>query len=87
VSTIRGEAQAAANDTIAGLRDQLARADSALDRERAGQHKTVSLLHDILASRPAPAGNGPQQPHTDGSTGHQPADAAGNGTSRRRAPR
>ena len=79
---------AAANDTIAALRDQLARAEAALDRERAEQHKTVSLLHDLIASRPAaPAGNGGQQPHADGSTGHEPADTAGNGTSRRRAPR
>jgi hypothetical protein len=79
---------AAANDTIAALRGQLARAETALDRERAEQHKTVSLLHDLIASRPAaPAGNGGQQPHADGSTGHQPADTAGNGTSRRQPPR
>ena len=79
---------AAANDTIAALRDQLARAETALDRERAEQHKTVSLLHDLITSRPAaPAGNGGQHPHADGSTGHQPADTAGNGTSRRQAPR
>ena len=61
---------------------------AALDRERAGQHKTVSLLHDLLASRPAaPAGSGGQQPQAASGTGHQPADAAGNGTSRRQAPR
>jgi colicin import membrane protein len=79
---------AAANDTIAALRDQLARAETALDRERAGQHKTVSLLHDLLTSRPAaPPGSDGQHPHADGSTGHQPAAAAGNGTSRRPAPR
>ena len=79
---------AAANDTIAALRDQLARDQAALDRERAEQHKTVSLLHDLLASRPAaPAGSGGQQPHADSGTGHQPADTAGNGTSRRQAPR
>jgi hypothetical protein len=77
---------AAANDTIAGLRDQLARDQAALDRERAEQHRTVSLLHDILTSRPAPAGSDEQHPHADG-TGHEPAAAAGNGTSRRRAPR
>jgi len=69
-------------------REQLARAETALDRERAEQHKTVSLLHDLITSRPAaPAGNGGQHPHADGSTGHQPADTAGNGTSRRQAPR
>jgi hypothetical protein len=79
---------AAANDTVAALRGQLARTESALDRERAEQHKTVSLLHDLITSRPAaPAGNGGQHPHADGGTGHQPADAAGNGTSRRPAPR
>jgi chemotaxis protein histidine kinase CheA len=79
---------AAANDTIAALRGQLVRAETALDRERAEQHKTVSLLHDLITSRPAsPAANGGQQPHADGSTGHQPADTAGNGTSRRQPPR
>jgi hypothetical protein len=79
---------AAANDTIAALRGQLARDQAALDRERAEQHKTVSLLHDILTSRPAaPPGNGGQHPHADGGIGHEPADTAGNGTSRRRAPR
>ena len=62
--------------------------ETALDRERAEQHKTVSLLHDLITSRPAaPAGNGGQHPHADGSTGHEPADTAGNGTSRRQAPR
>ena len=79
---------AAANDTIAALRDQLARTEAALDRERAEQHKTVSLLHDLITSRPAaPAGSDEQHPHAGGSTGHQPADTAGDGTSRRRAPR
>jgi hypothetical protein len=69
---------AAANDTIAALRDQLARAETALDRERAEQHKTVSLLHDLITSRPAAPASG---------TGHEPADTAANGTSRRQAPR
>ena len=80
---------AAANDTITTLRQQLARTETALDRERAEQHKTVSLLHDLLASRPAaPAGNGgQQQPHAEDSSGHQPADTGGNGTSRRQPPR
>jgi hypothetical protein len=79
---------AAATDTITALRGQLARAETALDRERAEQHKTVSLLHGLLASRPAaPAGGGAQHPHPDGSTGHEPADTASNGTSRRQAPR
>ena len=77
---------AAKSDTIAGLRDQLARDQAALDRERAGQHHLTGLLHDILTSRPAaPAGNDGQHPHAD-RTGHEPADTAGNGTSRR-APR
>ena len=79
---------AAANATITTLRQQLARTETALDRERAEQHKTVSLLHDLLASRPAaPAGNGGPHPHADGSSGHQPADTGGNGTSRRQPPR
>ena len=76
---------AAANDTIAGLREQLTRDQAALDRERGEQHRLAGLLHDILTSRPAPAGNGGQHPHADGSTGPQPADTAGNGTSRRQA--
>jgi hypothetical protein len=75
---------AAATGTITTLRQQLARTETALDRERAEQHKTVTLLHDLLASRPAaPAGHGGPHPHADGSTGHQPAEPAGNGTSRR----
>jgi len=65
---------AAASDTITGLREQLHRAETALDRERAEQHKTVSLLHDLITSRPAAPASG---------TGHEPADTAGNGTSRR----
>ncbi len=44
---------AAANDTIAGLRDQLTRDQAALDRERAEQHRLTGLLHDIFTSRPA----------------------------------
>ena len=76
---------AAANDTIAGLRGQLARDQAALDRERAEQHRLAGLLHDILTSNPAPARGG-QHPHAD-DTGHEPADAPGNGTSRRQAPR
>ncbi len=78
---------AAATGTITTLRQQLARTETALDRERAEQHKTVTLLHDLLTSRPAaPAGTGnggQQQPHADASSGHQPAEPAGNGTSRR----
>ena len=78
---------AAANDTIAALRDQLARAETALDRERAEQHKTVSLLHDLLASRPAAPAATTDRTRAASGTGHQPADTAGDGTSRRRAPR
>jgi chromosome segregation ATPase len=78
---------AAANATIAALRDQLTRDQAALDRERDEQHRLTGLLHDILTSRPAaPASSGGQHPHAD-RTGHEPADTAGNGTSRRRAPR
>ena len=58
---------AAANDTIAGLRDQLARDQAALDRERAEQHRLTALLHDILTSRPETAvGNGGQRPEAAG---------------------
>ena len=78
---------AAANDTIAALRDQLTRDQAALDRERAEQHRLTGLLHDIFTSRPAaPASNGGQHPQADDGTGHQPAAAGGNGTSRRHAP-
>jgi uncharacterized coiled-coil protein SlyX len=78
---------AAANDTIAGLRDQLTRDQAALDRERAEQHRLTGLLHDIFTSRPAaPASNGGQHPQADDGTGHQPAAAGGNGTSRRHTP-
>ena len=73
--------------TIAALRDQLTRDQAALDRERAGQHRLTGLLHDIFTSRPAaPASNGGQHPQADDGTGHQPAAAGGNGTSRRHAP-
>ena len=79
---------AAANDTIAALRQQLARAETALDRERAGQHRTVSLLHDLITSRPATAaGSGGQHPEAADGAGHEPAAAAGNGTTRRQPPR
>ena len=75
---------AAANDTITTLREQLTRAETALDRERAEQHKTVSLLHDLITSRPAaPAISGEQSPQPAA----DPADTAGrNGNSRRQAP-
>jgi hypothetical protein len=67
----------AAQSTITSLREQLAHAHSALDRERAEQHKTVSLLHDLLTNRPdtTPAGD----PHT----AHNPAPTSGTGTHRR----
>ena len=75
---------AAANDTITTLREQLTRAETALDRERAEQHKTVSLLHDLITSLPAaPAISGEQSPQPAA----DPADTAGrNGNSRRQAP-
>src|SRR6266571_2552218 len=72
------EARAAAAQAITAMQAQ-----AALDRERAEQHRLTGLLHDILASRPAaPASNDGQHPHAD-RTGHEPAAAAGNGTSRR----
>jgi colicin import membrane protein len=47
---------AAANDTITMLRDQLGRAEAALDRERAEQHRLATHLHDLLTSgQPLPA--------------------------------
>ena len=48
--------------TIAALGDQLARAQTALDRERAGQHRTVSLLQDLITSWPAAAAADGQPP-------------------------
>lgn len=39
-----------ANDTIAMLRDQLARVEAALDRERAEQHRLATHLHNLLTS-------------------------------------
>jgi hypothetical protein len=42
----------AADTTITALREQLARAETALDRERAEQHKTVALLHGLITARP-----------------------------------
>jgi hypothetical protein len=55
-----GTALTAANATTTALREQLARAETALDRERAEQHKTVTLLHDLITSgQPLPA---PAQP-------------------------
>ncbi len=40
------------NSTVTALREQLARAETALDRERAQQHETVALLRGLIASRP-----------------------------------
>ncbi len=45
-------ALAAVNSTVTALRRQLARAETALDRERAQQHETVALLRGLIASRP-----------------------------------
>jgi hypothetical protein len=64
----------AAGDTITALRDQTTRAEQALDRERAGHHRTVTLLHDLLTHA------GSEQPR------HEPQAAHGNSTSRRRPP-
>lgn len=64
----------AAAATITALREQLTRAETALDRERAEQHKTVSLLHDLLAARPA--SNGEPLPAAAGSRRKPPAVTA-----------
>ncbi len=63
----------AVSDTIAALREQTDRAEAALDRERAGHHRTVTLLHDLITRPDAP----PAGPHP-----REPAPAAG-----RRRPR
>jgi hypothetical protein len=47
-------ALAAANGTVTTLREQLARAEAALDRERKQQHETVALLHGLITSQPEP---------------------------------
>jgi hypothetical protein len=44
----------ALDGTVTALREQLARAETALERERAEQHKTVALLHNLIISRPEP---------------------------------
>lgn len=68
-----------AETTITSLREQLARAQTALDRERAEQHKTTVLLHDLLTSRPGTAAAGDPQAGEDPA----PAAAPGKGTARR----
>lgn len=73
---------AAANDIIAALRDQLARTGTALERERAEQHKTAALLRDLIASQPLAAAGGEHPPQAGG----DPAPAPGNGTRHRTAP-
>ena len=77
---------AAANDTIAALRDQLTRDQAALDRERAGQHAHRPAARHLHPQASRAASNGGQHPQADDGTGHQPAAAGGNGTSRRHAP-
>jgi chromosome segregation ATPase len=49
-------ALAALDGTVTALREQLARAETALDRERERQHETVALLRGLITS--------PQQPKT-----------------------
>jgi hypothetical protein len=68
-----------AETTITSLREQLARAQAALDRERAEQHKTTVLLHDLLTSRPGTAAASDLQAGED----PVPAGTGGKGTSRR----
>ena len=72
---------AAANDTITTLREQLARAEAALDRERAEQHRLTSFLHDLITSRQHPAG--PQAAEDPEPETASPASTA----RRRQAPR
>jgi DNA repair exonuclease SbcCD ATPase subunit len=55
-------ALAALNGTVTTLREQLARSETALDRERERQHETVGLLRGLITS--------PQQPKT---TARRPA--------------
>jgi hypothetical protein len=43
-------ALAALDSTVATLREQLARAETALDRERERQHETVALLRGLITS-------------------------------------
>ncbi|MGH3228137.1 MAG: hypothetical protein ACRDOA_06085 [Streptosporangiaceae bacterium] len=55
----------AATGTITTLREHLTRAETALDRERAEQHKTVTILHDLITSgQPASAPAGRTRPGT-----------------------
>ncbi len=66
----------AAETTITSLREQLTHAQAALDRERAEQHKTVSLLHDLLTGRPGTADAADPQVTADpapAGTGGRPA--------------
>jgi hypothetical protein len=54
------DALAAVNGTVAALREQLARAEAALDRERDRQHETTVLLRGLIPgpdSSPAKAGS------------------------------
>jgi hypothetical protein len=51
----RHEAAAASLEgTVTALRDQLARTEAALDRERDRQHETVALLRGLITSPPQP---------------------------------
>ena len=49
-------ALAALDGTAAALREQLARAETALDRERERQHETTALLRGLITSPPAKTG-------------------------------
>ena len=55
-------ALAALNGTVTTLREQLARAEAALDRERAQQHETVALLRGLITSPPEPKTGARRQP-------------------------
>ncbi len=49
-------ALAAVNGTVTALREQLARAETALDRERDRQHETTVLLRGLIPGPDSPAG-------------------------------
>jgi chromosome segregation ATPase len=55
-------ALAALNGTVTTLREQLARAEAALDRERERQHETVALLRGLITSPPQAKSTARRQP-------------------------
>jgi DNA repair exonuclease SbcCD ATPase subunit len=53
------DALTAVNATVTALREQLARTETALDRERDRQHETVALLRGLIPGPDSPAGKTP----------------------------